>query len=101
MAKVAVDVLAKHMTPAKHGVKTAELNGMPCPIADFWWWEGWKGLYAPMNAYYVEEVTACSANQLKLNDQYNDELLYRTFGKNAEILIDYARGLRTINDSGY
>ena len=38
------------------------------------------------------EIAACLANQLKLNDQYNDELLYRTFGKNAEILIYHAWG---------
>ena len=35
-----------------------------------------------------------------MNDQYNDELLYRTFGKAAEVLIDHAWGYEplTIQD---
>ena len=109
LAKVAMDILAKHMTPTKHGVKIAELNGMQYrkllwnhePITDFWRvGKGYARRLDKLGIHTMGEIAACSANQLKLNDQYNDELLYRTFGKAAEVLIDHAWGYEplTIQD---
>lgn len=109
LAKVAMDILAKHMTPTKHGIKIAELNGMKYrkllwdhqPITDFWRvGRGYAKRLDKLGLHTMGEIAACSVNKLSLDDKYNAELLYQEFGKYAEILIDHAWGYEplTIQD---
>lgn len=109
LAKVAMDILAKQMTPTKHGAKIAELTGMKYrkllwnhqPLTDFWRiGKGYAHKLAQLGLHTMGEIAACSVNPPRLDDQYNAELLYQTFGKNAEILIDHAWGYEplTIKD---
>lgn len=107
LAKVAMDILAKHMQPTKHGIKIASLNGLKYrqllwdhqPLTDFWRiGRGYQKRLQRLGLHTMGEIAACSEG--KLSDQYNEELLYREFGKNAEILIDHAWGYEplTIQD---
>lgn len=93
LAKVAMDIEAKHSPADKDGVRIAELDEMTyrrkywChrPLTDFW--RIGHGLAAKLEAnfmYTLGDVARCSLN--------NEELLYRLFGVNAELLIDHAWG---------
>ena len=93
LAKVAMDVVAKHITPNKFGVRIAELNEMSyrnliwnhVPITDIW--RVGKGISKKLEKYgmyTMGDVARCSIN--------NEDLLYKLFGVNAELLIDHAWG---------
>ena len=93
LAKVAMDVVAKHITPNKFGVRIAELNEMSyrkllwshSPITDIW--RVGKGISKRLEKYGIYtmgDVARCSIN--------NEDLLYKLFGVNAELLIDHAWG---------
>ena len=93
LAKVAMDVVAKHITPNKFGVRIAELNEMSyrkmiwnhLPITDIW--RVGKGISKKLEKYgmyTMGDVARCSIN--------NEDLLYKLFGVNAELLIDHAWG---------
>ena len=99
LAKIAMDIVAKHTEADENGVRIAELDEMSYreklwshePITDFWrvghgiakkLWA--KGLYT------MGDVARCSIG--KDTDYYNEELLYKLFGINAEFLIDHAWG---------
>ena len=93
LAKVAMDVVAKHITPNKFGVRIAELNEMSYrkmlwnhrPITDIW--RVGKGISKRLEKYGIYtmgDVARCSIN--------NEDLLYKLFGVNAELLIDHAWG---------
>ena len=93
LAKVAMDVVAKHITPNKFGVRITELNEMSyrkmlwhhVPITDIW--RVGKGISKKLEKYgmyTMGDVARCSIN--------NEDLLYKLFGVNAELLIDHAWG---------
>lgn len=93
LAKVAMDVVAKHITPNEFGVRIAELNEMSyrkmiwnhLPITDIW--RVGKGISKRLEKhgmYTMGDVARCSIN--------NEDLLYKLFGVNAELLIDHAWG---------
>ena len=93
LAKVAMDVVAKHITPNKFGVRIAELNEMSyrkmlwnhLPITDIW--RVGKGISKKLEKYgmyTMGDVARCSID--------NEDLLYKLFGVNAELLIDHAWG---------
>ncbi len=93
LAKVAMDVVAKHTEANKFGVRIAELNEMSyrkliwhhVPITDIW--RVGKGISKRLEKYgmyTMGDVARCSIN--------NEDLLYKLFGVNAEILIDHAWG---------
>ncbi len=93
LAKIAMDIVAKHMEPNKFGVRIAGLDEYTyrkllwChkPITDFW--RVGKGIaktLANNNMYTMGDVARKS-----LEDQ---GLLYKLFGINAEYLIDHAWG---------
>ena len=93
LAKVAMDVVAKHITPNLFGVRIAELNEMSyrkmiwnhLPITDIW--RVGKGISKRLEKYgmyTMGDVARCSIN--------NEDLLYKLFGVNAELLIDHAWG---------
>ena len=99
LAKVAMDIVAKHVHPDKDGVRIAKLNQMTYrrllwehrPLTDFW--RVGKGYAAKLEAhgmYTMGDVARCSIG--KPGEYHNEELLYKLFGINAEILIDHAWG---------
>lgn len=93
LAKIAMDIVAKHMEPNKFGVRIAGLDEYTYrkllwshkPITDFW--RVGKGIaktLANNNMYTMGDVARKS-----IEDQ---DLLYKLFGINAEYLIDHAWG---------
>lgn len=108
LAKVAMDIVAKHVHPDKDGVRIARLNEMTYrrllwdhrPLTDFW--RVGKGYATKLEAhgmYTMGDVARCSIG--KPGEYHNEELLYKLFGINAEILIDHAWGWEpcTITDA--
>lgn len=103
LAKVAMDIVAKHMSPTKSGIKIAKLDEKHYrqllwnhqPITDFWRvGKGYAKRLAKLGIHTMGEVAACSVGSL--SDKYNKGLLYREFGVNAEILIDHAWGFEDL-----
>ena len=99
LCKVAMDIVAKHVEPDQDGVRIAELDEMSyrkllwnhTPLTDFW--RVGKGYAKKLNAagiFTMGDVARCSIG--KPDELYNEELLYRMFGVNAELLIDHAWG---------
>ena len=93
LCKIAMDIGAKHVQPDKNGVRIAQLDEMSyrrllwghTPITDFW--RVGKGYAKKLEAYgmyTMGDVARCSIK--------NEELLYKLFGVNAELLIDHAWG---------
>jgi len=94
LCKVAMDIQAKHIQ-AENGVRIAELDEMGYrkllwdhrPLTDFW--RVGRGYAAKLEAnglYTMGDVARCSLKQ------GGEDLLYRLFGVNAELLIDHAWG---------
>ena len=99
LCKVAMDIMAKHVQPDKDGVRIAELDEMSYreqlwehrPLTDFWRvGRGYAKKLEAVGVYTMGDVARCSIG--KPNEYYNEELLYRMFGINAELLIDHAWG---------
>lgn len=99
LCKVAMDIVAKHIPPDKNGVRIASLNEKSYrrilwahrPITDFWRvGKGYAKRLEEHGMYTMGDVARCSLG--KPGDYYNEELLYRLFGVNAELLIDHAWG---------
>lgn len=93
LAKIAMDIEAKHVKPNENGVRIAELNEMSYrkllwnhrPITDFWRvGKGYAKRLEANNIFTMGDVAKCSIE--------NEELLYKLFGINAEFLIDHAWG---------
>lgn len=93
LAKIAMDIEAKHIQPDKYGVRIAELDEISyrkklwnhTPITDFW--RVGSGYAKRLSANYMftmGDVARCSLT--------NEDLLYKLFGINAELLIDHAWG---------
>lgn len=93
LCKVAMDISAKHIPADKYGVRIAELDEMSYryslwehkPITDFW--RVGHGTAKSLEAhgmYTMGDVALCSVR--------NEDLLYRLFGIQAELLIDHAWG---------
>ena len=99
LCKIAMDIVAKHIPPDKDGVRIAELDEMSYrrklwnhrPITDFWRvGKGYAKKLEDYGMYTMGDVARCSIG--KPNELYNEELLYKLFGVNAELLIDHAWG---------
>ena len=99
LAKIAMDIEAKHAPADADGVRIAELDERSYreklwshrPITDFWRvGQGYARKLARNGIYTMGDVARCSIGGEK--DFYNEELLYRLFGVNAELLIDHAWG---------
>ena len=91
LCKIAMDIVAKKMPADKDGVRIAALDEMTyrrtlwehTPITDFWRvGKGYATKLAENGMYTMGDVALCS--------ERNEELLYRLFGINAELLIDHA-----------
>ena len=93
LAKVAMDIGAKHVKPNKYGVRIAELDEMSyrkllwnhMPITDFW--RVGKGYAKKLEAHGMFTMGDVARTSVK-----NEELLYKLFGINAELLIDHSWG---------
>ena len=103
LCKVAMDIVAKHMPADEHGARIAELDEISYrkqlwdhrPITDFWRvGRGYARKLAEYNIFTMGDVARCSIG--KDTDFYNEDLLYRLFGINAELLIDHAWGWETV-----
>ena len=99
LCKVAMDIMAKHVAPDENGVRIAELDEMSYrrqlwahrPLTDFWRvGRGYAKKLEAIGIYTMGDIARCSIG--KPNEYYNEELLYRMFGINAELLIDHAWG---------
>ena len=99
LCKIAMDIVAKHIEPDKNGVRIAELDKMSYrrllwnhrPITDFWRvGRGYSKKLEKIGLYTMGDIARCSIG--KPTDYYNEELLYKLFGINAELLIDHAWG---------
>ena len=93
LAKVAMDIVAKKMKPDEHGVRIAELDEMSYrqilwehqPLTDFW--RVGHGYSKKLNAYGMHTM-----GDIALVSIADEDMLYRLFGINAELLIDHAWG---------
>ena len=99
LCKIAMDIVAKHIPPDKDGVRIAELDEMSYrrklwahrPLTDFWRvGKGYAKKLEENGLYTMGDIARCSLG--KPGDRYNEELLYKLFGINAELLIDHAWG---------
>ena len=99
LAKVAMDIGAKHAQPDEHGVRIAELDEMSYrrtlwshrPLTDFWRvGPGYAKKLEAHGMYTMGDVARCSLG--KPGALRNEDLLYKLFGVNAELLIDHAWG---------
>ncbi len=93
LCKVAMDITAKHIPADADGVRIAELDEMSYrerlwshrPLTDFW--RVGRGISEKLEKHgmlTMGDVAMCSLK--------NEDLLYRLFGINAELLIDHAWG---------
>ena len=93
LAKVAMDIVAKKMPADEDGVRIAELDEMSYrqklwnhfPITDFW--RVGRGIAERLAKYGIDTM-----GKLARQSVDNEELLYKLFGVNAELLIDHAWG---------
>ena len=93
LCKVAMDIVAKHVPADRDGVRIAELDERRFrhelwsyqPLTDFW--RVGRG-----TAKKLEQYGMCTMGDIALCSEKNENLLYKLFGKNAELLIDHAWG---------
>lgn len=99
LAKIAMDIVAKRVEPDSDGVRIAELDEMSYrkqlwdhrPLTDFWRvGRGYSKKLEQNGLFTMGDIARCSIG--KPNEFYNEELLYKLFGINAELLIDHAWG---------
>lgn len=93
LAKIAMDIVAKKMPPDKDGVRIAELDEISyrrqlwehTPLTDFW----------RLGAGYAKKLQAngmYTMGDIAERSEYDEEIFYKLFGVNAELLIDHAWG---------
>ena len=99
LCKVAMDIVAKHIPADEDGVRIAELDEMSYrktlwehrPLTDFWRvGRGYSKKLEQHGLLTMGDIARCSLG--KETEYYNEELLYKLFGINAELLIDHAWG---------
>lgn len=93
LCKVAMDIVAKKMPPDSDGVRIAELDEMSyrrqlwdhTPLTDFWRvGRGYASKLAQYGIVTMGDIARCSL--------HHENMLYKLFGVNAELLIDHAWG---------
>lgn len=99
LCKIAMDIEAKHIPADENGVRIAELDEISYrqklwnhrPITDFWRvGRGYAKKLEEYGMFTMGDVARCSIG--KPGSYYNEDLLYKLFGINAELLIDHAWG---------
>ena len=99
LAKIAMDIDAKHMQPDSNGVRISELDEMSyrrrlwdhTPITDFW--RIGHGIAGRLERYGIHTMgdialVSVAGDRSALNEAF----LYKLFGINAELIIDHAWG---------
>lgn len=95
LAKVAMDIVAKHAKADKDGVRIAELDEISyrrelwnhTPLTDFWRvGKGYAKKLEENRLYTMGDIARASLSE------YEEDKLYKIFGVNAELLIDHAWG---------
>ena len=103
LAKIAMDIYAKHVQPDENGVRIAELDEMKYrqlmwthrPLTDFWRvGKGYEKKLESIGLYTMGDIARCSLGAP--TDLYNEDTLYDLFGVNAELLIDHAWGYEPV-----
>lgn len=99
LCKIAMDIVAKRIPADEDGVRIAQLDEMSYrqilwthkPLTDFWRvGRGYAKKLEENGIYTMGDVARCSIGEK--NAYYNEDLLYKLFGINAELLIDHAWG---------
>ena len=99
LCKVALDIMAKRVTPDENGICVAELDEMSYrrllwnhrPLTDFWRvGNGYRKKLEEHGLSTMGDIARCSLGGPM--DYHNEDLLYKLFGINAELLIDHAWG---------
>lgn len=99
LCKIAMDIVAKHIPADESGVRIAQLDEMSYrrllwdhrPLTDFWRvGRGYARKLERNGLYTMGDIARCSLGGA--NDFYNEDLLYKLFGINAQLLIDHAWG---------
>jgi DNA polymerase V len=99
LCKVAMDIVAKHAPADRYGARIAELDEMSYrrllwdhrPITDFWRvGPGYRKKLEANGLYTMGDIARCSVGDIY--SYYNESLLFKLFGVNAELLIDHAWG---------
>lgn len=99
LCKVAMDIMAKKINADEDGVRIAELDEMSYrrllwshrPLTDFWRvGKGYRKKLEENGLFTMGDIARCSIG--KSNEYHNEDLLYKLFGINAELLIDHAWG---------
>ena len=107
LCKIAMDIVAKHEPADRDGVRIAALDERSYrkklwrhrPLTDFWRiGRGYAKKLEAAGLRTMEDIARCSMGGE--NEFYNEALLYKMFGINAELLIDHAWGIEpcTISD---
>lgn len=103
LAKVAMDIVAKKMDADEYGVRLAVLDEMSyrrllwdhVPLTDFWrLGRGYERKLHKVGIRTMGDIARCSLG--KEDEFYNEDLLYKLFGVNAELLIDHAWGYEPV-----
>ena len=97
LCKIAMDIVAKHVSPDKDGVRIAELDTASYrkqlwnhkPITDFW--RIGKKTAQRLQKYFIHTMGDVARLSLK-----NPNFLFNEFGIDAEILIDHAWGIEPV-----
>ena len=95
LAKIAMDIEAKKSKPNRDGVRIAALDEMSFreklwthrPLTDFW--RIGKGISQKLEAMQLFTLGDVARASL---DPFSEDRLYKTFGVNAELIIDHAWG---------
>ena len=93
LCKIAMDIVAKHMPADEDGVRIAELDEMSfrqklwshTPITDFW-------RIGAGTARRLKKLGLSTMGDIAAMSETNESVLYKTFGVNAELIIDHAWG---------
>ena len=102
-----MDIVAKHADPDSNGARIAELDEIGYrhqlwghrPLTDFWRvGRGYARKLEAHGLYTMGDIARCSLGGPQ--DFHNEDLLYRLFGINAELLIDHAWGLGALFHCG-
>ena len=93
LCKIAMDIVAKHTQPDRYGVRIAQLDELSYrqrlwthrPLTDFWRvGRGYAKKLEAHGLFTMGDIARCSME--------NEDLFYKLFGINAELLIDHAWG---------
>ena len=100
LCKVAMDIVAKHIPADENGVRIASLDEQAYremlwdhrPLTDFWRvGHGISRKLEKVGLFTMGDIARCSLG--KPGEFHNEDLLFKLFGVNAELLIDHAWGI--------